>query len=180
MTPDVTSRPPALRRASLVVLLILLGLVAPSTPARAYTDDYPWARSTTNSADSFGFTQRQCVSYAAWRLYKAGHRINNATRYGGRTYYWGSAANWDNTATALHKTISRTPRVGAVAQWNSHERSAYYTGGGVGTFQAGSQGHTAWVAGVYRDGSVLVRQYNLSGSRSYSQMRVKAPRYLFL
>jgi surface antigen len=179
MTADVTRTPP-LRRTALLLLLVVVGLLAPAAPARAYTDDYPWARSTVSQPDSFGFTQRQCVSYAAWRLYKAGHRINNATRYNGRTYYWGNASNWDNTASALHKTISRTPRVGAVAQWNAYERSAYYAGGGVGTFQAGSLGHTAWVAGVYSDGSVLVRQYNVSGSRSYSQMRVRAPRYLYL
>ena len=33
---------------------------------------------------------------------------------------------------------------------------------------------------VYSDGSVQVAQYNGDGSRSYSTMRVKAPRYLRL
>jgi len=163
-----------------VVLLLLVGLLLPTAPARAYTDDYPWAGGSRTASDSFGFTQRQCVSYAAWRLYKAGHRINNTTSYNGTTYYWGSALHWDSTAVALHKVVTRTPKVGAVAQWNAYEKSAYYANGGVGTFQAGSYGHVAWVAGVYSDGSVLVRQYNLSGAGTYSQMRVKAPRYLYL
>jgi len=34
------------------------------------------------------------------------------------------------------------------------------------------------VKAVYADGSALVEQYNLSGDRAYSVMRVKAPRYL--
>lgn len=169
-----------LRRAPVLLLLVLLGLLVPSAPARAYTDDYPWASTSGTSADSFGFTQRQCVSYAAWRLYKSGHRINNKASYNGTTYYWGSAYHWDTTAIALHKIVTRTPKVGAIAQWNGYEKSAYYTSSGVGTFMAGSYGHVAWVAGVYSDGSVLVRQYNVNGARSFSQMRVKAPRFLYV
>ena len=169
-----------LRRTALVVLLLIAGLVLPTAPARAYTDDYPWKYSSRTAVDSFGFTKRQCTSYAAWRLYKAGHRINNKTYYGGSYYYWGNAYHWDSTAYAVHKTVTRTPRVGAVAQWNAYESSPYYTSGGVGTFKAGGYGHVAWVAYVYSDGSVLVRQYNLNGAGTYSQMRVKAPRYLYI
>jgi surface antigen len=138
------------------------------------------AKSSRTSLDSFGFTKRQCVSYAAWRLYKMGHRINNRTVYNGHTYYWGNALNWDSTAVALHKKVTRTPKVGAIAQWNAYEKSPYYASGGVGTFQAGRYGHVAWVAGIYRDGSVLVRQYNVNGAGTFSQMRVKAPRYLYV
>jgi hypothetical protein len=36
------------------------------------------------------------------------------------------------------------------------------------------------VLAVYRDGSVLVAQYNGTASRAFSTMRVKAPRYLLL
>jgi surface antigen len=35
------------------------------------------------------------------------------------------------------------------------------------------------VTHVYSDGSVQIEQYNMSGTRSYSTMRVKAPRYLY-
>jgi surface antigen len=180
MSCDVT-RAQLPRRTAATVLLVLVALLLPITPARAYTDDYAWRTDTTNSADPFGFTKRQCVSYAAWRAYKAGHRFNNRTYYNGRYYYYGNASNWDNTAAALHKTISHTPKVGAIAQWNAYEKSAYYpSGGGYGTMQAGGYGHVAWVAAVYSDGSVLLRQYNMNGNRSYSQMRAKAPRYLYL
>ena len=161
-------------RAALTVLLLSLGLLANTAPARAYTDDYPWRTATTNATDSFGFTERQCVSYAAWRLYKAGHRISNS---GG---HWGNAYHWDDAARALGKRVTTTPKVGAIAQWNAYEKSPWYTSYGVGTIQAGGYGHVAWVAYVYSDHSVLVRQYNMNGNRSFSQMRVKAPRYIYV
>jgi len=176
-----------LRVVVLAALTALLAVLAPARPAAAATDDYPWRTDTTNSNDTFGFTKRQCVSYAAWRLYKAGHRINNRTVKNGKTYYWGSAYRWDSTAAALGKpirTYSRygkaAPRVGSIAHWNAGETSKYYANGGVGTYKAGSYGHVAWVAAVYSDGSVLVRQYNGTGTRTYSTMRVKAPRYLVI
>ncbi|HUR14100.1 MAG TPA: CHAP domain-containing protein [Mycobacteriales bacterium] len=161
-------------RAVLIVVLLSLGLMAHATPARAYTDDYPWRTATTNTNDSFGFTKRQCVSYAAWRLYKAGNRISNSS---GR---WGNGAHWDEAARSLGKRVTTTPKVGAIAQWNAYESSPWYTSGGVGTMRAGAYGHVGWVAAVYSDRSVLVRQYNMNGNRSFSQTRVKAPRYLYV
>lgn len=172
VTPAQT--PPFRLRGALTVLAVTIGLLLPSAPARAYTDDYPWKSATTNTNDWFGFTKRQCVSYAAWRLYKSGHRISNSS---GR---WGNAYHWDDAARNLGKRVTTTPKVGAIAQWNAYERSRYYTSSGYGTFQAGRYGHVAWVAGVYSDGSVLVRQYNVNGNRSYSSMRARAPRYIYV
>jgi len=172
-----------LRRTALVVLLACLGLLLQATPARAWTyaDDYPYRTQTNPSAaDKWGFTQRQCVSYAAFRINRTGHTFTNKTVKNGRTYYWGNAKDWDNTAVALAKTVSRTPKVGAIAQWNAYESSAYYPkGGGTGTIKAGAYGHVAVVAKVYAYGKVLIRQYNMSGNRSYSEMVVKAPRYIY-
>jgi len=167
-------------RGPLSVLALTVGLLLPSAPAKAYTDDYPWKSDTSYTNDSFGFLKRQCVSYVAWRLYKAGKRISNKTTYNGKTYWWSHAYHWDETATVLRKTVTRTPKVGAVAQWNAYESSKYYSGGMVGTFKASRYGHVAWVAYVYSDKSVLVRQYNVNGNRSFSQMRVTAPRYLYV
>jgi surface antigen len=161
-------------RGVLTVLAVLVALLAHATPARAYTDDYPWKSDTTNSNDSFGFTKRQCVSYAAWRLYRAGHRISNSS---GR---WGNASHWDDAARNLGKRVTTTPKLGAIAQWNAYEKSAWYTSSGVGTMQASKYGHVAVVVYVYGDRSVLVRQYNMNGNRSFSQMRVKAPRYIYV
>lgn len=170
-----------MRKSALAFGLCLTMWLSPLlAPARAYTDDYPWKTATTNSIDWFGFTKRQCVSYAAWRLYKAGRRINNRTVHNGKTYYWGNAWNWDNTAVALGKRVSRTPRVGSVAHWNAYETSRWMVSGSWGGFKAGGYGHVAWVAYVYSDGSVLLRQYNVGGSRAFSQARAYAPRYLYI
>lgn len=164
-----------MKRRALVVLALLLGLLALAAPAQAAGDDYPYRGDTVSRADRWGFTTRQCVSFAAWRLEQRGHALSNAGNA------WGSAYHWDEAARARGVVVSSRPKVGAIAQWNASERSTYYAPtGGTGTLQAGSYGHVAYVAAVYSDGSVKVEQYNMSGNRSYSAMRVKAPRYLYL
>jgi surface antigen len=140
-------------------------------------DGYPWAGDTTQAADPWGFTKRQCVSYVAWRLAQSGHALDNATEH------WGSALDWDDTARRLGYHVSSRPTVGAVAQWNADERSSYWSPGASspdGRYVAGPVGHVAWVVQVYGDGSVLVAQYNGMGDRAFSTMRVTAPRYLSL
>ena len=166
----------ALRRLITVAATVLCLSAAFSAAASAAGDDYPYRTATSNVSDRWGFTVRQCVSFVAWREAQAGHPVNNATQH------WGSASNWDNTARARGVWISSRPRVGAIAQWNESERSAWYANGSSvanGTFTAGGYGHVAWVRAVYADGSALVEQYNMFGSRNYSTMRVKAPRYLY-
>jgi surface antigen len=166
----------ALRRLITVAATVLCLSTAFSSSAYAAGDDYPWRTSTTNAADRWGFTQRQCVSFVAWREAQAGHPVSNFTQH------WGSAYNWDNTARARGVWISTRPRVGSIAQWNEYERSAWYANGSSvpnGTVTAGGYGHVGWVKQVNADGSVLVEQYNMSGNRSYSVTRVKAPRYLY-
>ncbi len=159
----------------LALICALLGSLPPLSAARASGGDYPWRTNTTNTADPFGFTKRQCVSFAAWELYQHGHRISNATQH------WGSADHWDDAARALGKVVTTRPKAGAVAQWEPYEKSTYYPStGGTGWIQAGAYGHVAYVTGVYSNGSVRVEQYNLFGSRSYSAMRVRAPRYLYI
>lgn len=140
------------------------------------SDDYPYRNAVGNPSDPWGFTERQCVSFAAWRLAQHGRTISNNDN-------WGSALTWDDTARRLGKSVTRTARVGAIAQWNAHESSPYYGPGSAtanGSFSAGGYGHVGWVKMVYSDGSALVEQYNMGGNRSYSVMRVKAPRYLVI
>lgn len=142
------------------------------------TDDYPYrTQSDFYAVDRWGFTQRQCVSFAAWRLAQHGDTISNDGNV------WGSAYSWDEAARKLGHVVTAKPRVGAIAQWNAGEKSAYYAPGSAtanGTFTAGGYGHVGWVKQVYNDGSVLIEQYNLGNDRSYSVMRVKAPRYLVI
>ena len=161
----------------LTVFALSCALASPLLPtgaAQATGDDYAYRTATTNAADPWGFTERQCVSFAAWRLYQSGHTIRNATQG------WGNASHWDDAARSLGKIITTRPKVGAIAQWNAYEKSAYYTSTGTGTITAGAYGHVAYVTGLYSDGSVRIEQYNMFGNRSYSAMRVKAPRYLYV
>ena len=141
------------------------------------TNDYPYkSQSDFYAMDKWGFTERQCVSFAAWRLAQHGDTINNSDN-------WGSAYSWDEAARRLGKTVTTKAHVGAIAQWNANESGAYYSKGSTtpnGHFTAGGYGHVGWVKQVYADGSALVEQYNMGGDRSYSTMRVKAPRYLVL
>jgi surface antigen len=149
----------------------------PTSAPRTVTttsSSYPYASDTSNGADPWGFTKRQCVSYVAWRLADAGHAIDNPTQH------WGSALDWDEAAARLGYTVTSRPTVGSVAHWDAHESSTYYANGGTGSFVAGSMGHVAWVTKVYSDGSVQVAQYNGSGDREFSTMHVTAPRYLRL
>ena len=162
--------------ALLVALLAWFAAPALVTPAAAAGDDYPY-RTSASTRDPWGFTKRQCVSFAAWRLAQAGRPINNY-RQG-----WGNAYNWNNNAARLGKRVTRQPRVGAIAQWNSYERARWYANGSPtpnGYLTSGRYGHVAVVQRVYADGSVRVEHYNMHGSRAYSTARIIAPRYLYL
>ncbi len=159
----------------LTAVLALGGVMA--LPAGAVGDDYPWRLDTSWSADRWGFTKRQCVSFVAWRMAQRSHPLNNGAQR------WGSAANWDDTARRLGYGIGSKPVPGSIAQWNAGEASPYYAAGSSvvnGTMRAGAYGHVGYVQGVYSDGSVSVAQYNMNGNRSYSTARVKAPRYLYV
>ena len=149
----------------------------PVRPQPSGGDDYPYRDATTNSIDRWGFNERQCTSFVAWRLALHGRILDNGAQG------WGSALTWDDAARRLGVAVSTTPSVGAVAQWGAGESSAYYSPGSSsadGRFTASGYGHVAWVRSVYADGSVLVEQYNLGEGRSYSVMHVKAPRFLRL
>jgi surface antigen len=157
----VVTAPPPVRRVATV----------------AVADTYPWAGDTSGGMDPWGFTKRQCVSYVAYRLAEAGAPLDN-----GRDH-WGSALDWDDTAQRLGFPVRTEPSVGAVAQWDAGEAGDYWAPGSTraaGTFRAGPYGHVAWVTQVFGDGSVQVAQYNGTGDRDFSTMRVRAPRYLLL
>lgn len=137
----------------------------------ARPDGYPFRADQSQAPDPWGFTMRQCVSYAAWRLASSGHPLSNARNR------WGSALQWDDTARSLGFAVNNSPTVGSVAQWNPGEASPLLPGG---RFTAGPYGHVAYVTAVYGDGSVQVAQYNAVGDRGFSSMRLIAPRYLHL
>lgn len=161
--PKVVALPPVVQTKPLVK-----PTSRPSPPPSAASiltiDNYPW-KNATSGTDTWGYTVRQCVSFAAFRLAQNGTHVSG----------FGSALNWDSHA----KSISTVPRVGAIAHWNAGESSKYYTANGIGRVTAGSYGHVGYVAKVYPDGSALIEQYNLENERAYSVSRMTAPRYLY-
>jgi len=173
------SRALGIRSSALLGLLLasLLSVLLPGSVAQAAgTNDYPYKNQTNvTAADKWGFTQRQCVSFAAWRMAQARRPLSNAGNA------WGHAYNWDTVASRKGKTVTTTPRAGAIAQWNGGEASDYWASNGAkGRITAGRYGHVAYVIKVISGNRVVIEQYNMSGNRSYSQMVVKAPRYLYL
>lgn len=129
-------------------------------------DDYParYRDAGMNAIfDTWGFPNRQCTSFVAWRLSNANHVSLPVAP--------GDATVWDDRL-APYAAIDSRPAVGAIAQWNGNESF-----GGIG---AGPLGHVAWVQAVHPDGSVTIEQYNLGNDGKYLQMRTRAPRYIHL
>jgi surface antigen len=156
-----------------------LGL-ASFAPAAASprTGGYPYAHARLGRLDPWDFTTRQCTSYVAWRLHRAGDSSfeNDMLSATGQAVDFGNANHWAAAARLLGYRVSRTPAVGAVAQWNSFESSTYK--GWMMT--ASAYGHVAYVTAVHPDGSVTVDQYDVQHPRGFSTERIRAPRYLYI
>ncbi|MFC4077509.1 CHAP domain-containing protein [Salinithrix halophila] len=117
---------------------------------------YPFKFASTVGVDAWGFYNRQCTSFVAWRMNQHGKRFAN-TMGGGR---WGNATNWDNNARRLGYRVNRTPRVGAIAQWDAGN-------------QTGGFGHVAYVTAV-KGSSVTVEEYNYNTRFGFGRRTVSA------
>ncbi|OGL34521.1 hypothetical protein A3F64_02420 [Candidatus Saccharibacteria bacterium RIFCSPHIGHO2_12_FULL_42_8] len=125
------------------------GTVSPGDPGRG---GYPnaWASAPQDSlVDSWGMYNRECVSYAAWKVHQ---RYGNMPYWGGR----GNANQWDNNARSAGIPTGSSPRVGSV-----------------GVMNGGYYGHVAWVESVNGD-TVRVSQYNWGIRGEYTEMTVSA------
>jgi len=113
---------------------------------------YPtmWANAPQDSlVDSWGMYNRECVSYAAWKVFQSGRNMP----------YWGGSGNanqWPGNARAAGIKVSNTPKVGAVA-----------------ISSAGYYGHAMYVEAV-SGGQIYVSQYNYEVQGRYSEMWVSA------
>lgn len=98
--------------------------------------------------DSWGMYNRECVSYAAWKVYQT---------YGYMPFWggYGNANQWPGNAARAGIPTGHTPKVHSVAIWN-----------------VGYYGHAMWVEAVNSDGSLWVSQYNYDYYGHYSEMRV--------
>ncbi len=95
--------------------------------------------------DPWGMYNRECVSYAAWKVYQT---YGNMPYWGGR----GNANQWDDNARAAGIPTGYTPKVKSVAVWHI----GYY-------------GHVAWVESVNSDGTFNVSEYNRGGDGQYHE-----------
>lgn len=141
------SRPRLL--AALVLAVIAAALPAGTAHATTGVNDYPYASSTADQADGWGFLTRECTSFAAWRI-RHDLGISDFTN-GWRGGWFGNADNWAANARNLGIPVNGTPAVGSVAQFPP------------GVDGAGSLGHVAFVIGV-GSGTVTVEDYNYADS----------------
>ncbi len=105
--------------------------------------------------DNWGMYTRECVSYAAWKVYEA---------YGNMPY-WGGIGNaneWVRNARNVGIPTSSTPKAGTV-----------------GISFWGSYGHAVWVEAV--DGnSVIVSEYNYDWAGNYRKWRYPASTFTYV
>lgn len=119
---------------------------------------YPakWANAPQDSlVDSWGMYNRECVSYAAWKVYQSGR---NMPYWGGH----GNAKQWPGNAQAAGIAVDGSPKVGDVA-----------------ISMAGYYGHAMYVEAV-SGGRVYVSQYNYGLAGEYSEMWINASGLYFI
>lgn len=105
--------------------------------------------------DPWGMYNRECVSYAAWKVYQ---NKGYMPYWGGR----GNANEWPSSAQADGIPTGGTPRVGSVAI----SMSGYY-------------GHAMWVEAV-NGSQIYVSQMNYDLAGGYSEMWVNGSNFVYI
>jgi surface antigen len=130
-------------------LLTTTSVMASPAAQAAPVNDYPYK---TGSGVHWGFYDRQCTSFAAWRVrHNRGH--DNFTNWY-RGAHFGNANTWDNAARQIGLRVDQRPNVGDIAVSN-----------------AGSSGHVAYVYRVHDDGTFMVEEYNWATSLGYGKRK---------
>ncbi|MGI9028182.1 MAG: CHAP domain-containing protein [Candidatus Saccharimonadales bacterium] len=111
-----------------------------------------------NTIDNWGMYNRECVSYAAWKVHQSGRHM---------PYGYGNANNWDNRAIRDGYVVDGNPRVGDVAV---AEAGGFY----------GSVGHVMYVEQILGGGKIRVSQFNFGGPGQYSEMTISASGLKFI
>lgn len=112
---------------------------------------YPsfWADIKLDStSDDWGMFNRECVSYAAFRVASSGRHMP----------YWGGVGNasqWPGNARAAGIEVGGSPRRGDIAIW-----------------PVGFYGHAMYVESVNSDGSIIISEYNYDWTGRYSQRMI--------
>jgi surface antigen/archaellum component FlaC len=120
---------------------------------------YPsvWCNAPMDSlVDNWGMYNRECVSYAAFKVAASGRYMP----------YWGGYGNanqWPGNARAAGIPTGSEPRVGSVAVMN-----------------VGYYGHVMYVEGINGDGSIHVSQFNWGIRGEYSTMNISPSGLTFI
>lgn len=102
--------------------------------------------------DPWNFYMCECTSYVAWKINQTGiSGFNNGYLNG----HFGNAKNWATNARDIGWSVSKTPSVGAIANWT---KSKY--------------GHVAFVEAVNNDGTITISEYNKNYNHQYSKRDV--------
>lgn len=132
------------------------GTVVPGDPNHGGYPD-KWNNAPLDAyVDNWGMYTRECVSYAAYRVWASGRYMP----------YWGGHGNanlWDNNAIADGIPTGSQPRVGAIAIDNN----GYY-------------GHAMYVEAVLPNGQIYVSQYNYVWAGEYSEMTRSASGLVYI
>jgi surface antigen len=153
------------RSSAIIVLLALVAslstVLVGAQPASATlgTNDYP--SDLKNAAqdsvvDPWGFYNRECVSFVAWRLNNDNGLAFSNNMGGG---HFGNAVGWKDNAIALGYTYTANTGAvrGSVAWWDA----GYH--GADATF-----GHVSYVYATNSDGSIDTEDYNAAGNGMYA------------
>jgi len=132
------------------------GRISAGDPGRGgYPNSLHYAAKDT-VVDPWGMYNRECVSYAAWKVQQS---YGNMPYWGGR----GNANQWPSSARADGIATGSTPRAHSVA-----------------ISMAGYYGHAMWVESVNGDGTITVSQYNYAVDGQYSEMRTSASGLIYI
>lgn len=123
----------------------------PATGVGPIGDDYPVdlkSAAKDSLRDPWGFHNRECTSFTAWRLASQNKIQFQQCSYAGQL--WGNSQDWGAAAKAAGFTVDQSPARACVAWWGPEKPI----------------GHVAWVCGVSGD-QVQVEEYNWT-SGAYS------------
>lgn len=133
-------------------------------------DDYPeYLKNAAPDSlvDPWQFYNRECVSFAAWRLnVQMGWKPGEPWKFSSATLDMtgnGNANNWGVYAARKGYKVDSNPAPGAVAWWGGAVNNGIITG---------PIGHVAIVSKVNDNGTVDIEQYNASPPYAYSTMTI--------
>lgn len=130
-------------------------------------DDYPfrepagecaWCVGGPDAVDPWTLFKRECVSFVAWRMnvqmgWKEGQEYPFTPAKLGLAGF-GSAYEWKGNLAKAGFVTDNTPKVGAIAWWDSYVTTK--------STITGESGHVAVVSGVNSDGTINLEEYNFN------------------